>query len=77
MEFTLTSNKEVYVLHNHKHLPITMLTSKNVSSSAYLIPTSNEKIKLLLMSALEYVGETTNELDLFTYINYFFKNIHI
>lgn len=42
---------------------------------AFLLPTTNERVKLFLMNASQYL-ETNDQVDLFSYLSYFFKNIH-
>lgn len=62
-------------MHNHKNLPVIMVTSKTIPLPLYLLPSANEKVKVFFMSATEYEG-STDQMDLFSYINYFFREIH-
>lgn len=63
------------MLHNHRRLPLTMLTSRNLPPPLYLLPTANDHLKLFLVSAADYEA-ATEQLDLFSYINFFFREIH-
>ena len=76
LEFTLTSNEQLYILHNSKNLQITQLNCNKIDTCAYLLPTTSQKIKLLIMSATHYVDSTTDQLDLYSYLSYFFKSLH-
>jgi hypothetical protein len=41
-------------MHNHKKLPISMTSSRNIPIPLYLLPTANEKVKIFFMSASDY-----------------------
>ena len=58
LEFTLTSNQLLYTLHNHKNLPIIQLTSLSFDSEVFLLPTTHDSLKLLMMPADEFKERT-------------------
>lgn len=71
LELPLSATPHLYLLHNPLRKHITQLTSPNYPP-AYLLPTTNPKLQLFLMTAAEYQEQLVQ--DLSSYLTTFWKD---
>jgi hypothetical protein len=71
LELPLSSTPHLYLLHNPQRRPISQLNSAHYPP-AYLLPTTNPKLQLFVMTALEYQDQLLQ--DLSSYLTTFWKD---
>lgn len=71
MEFTVVASPSMLMLNNHRNFTIHAV--QHDETVAYILPTIQDSLKLIIMDGREYEN-FTDKLDMFTYLHYFFKD---